>query len=160
MGRPLLEKLGFVEGARHEYSYDGAADVSPETVRALAGEIPRKFQRAGAADAPVEYDETWMVSRAPDGIWEGVRAAIDMLLDSDYEFVFEARDLLITYRGQRAAHARVGQKQVWIHVTQGGWAPPVIVATPEDCDDEENRMALAERFVRTRAAIDADLDEG
>jgi ATP-dependent helicase Lhr and Lhr-like helicase len=163
VGRPLLDKLGFVERARHEYFYDGQKDVPRDDMRALSSEIPREFERAGRADAPVEYDEAWMVSRAPDGIWEGVRAAIDMLreLTSDeYEFVFQARDLVIRYRGERAAYVRVGQKQAWVHVTHGGWVRPVIVATPEDCDDEENRLILAERFVRTRAAIDAKLDEG
>lgn len=163
VGRALLEKLGFVERARREYVYDGVSTPSPERLRALSSEIPARFERAGKAEAPVEYNEEWMIGRAPDGIWLGVRAAIDMLremLSDDYAFVFEARGLLITYRGERAAHVRVGQKQAWIHVSHSGWAPPVIVASPEDCDDEEARLTLSERFVRTRAAIDAKLDAG
>ena len=160
VGQPLLAKLGFTEGARREYFYTGQGAEADGLPPAHA-DIPRHFDRAGKADAPVEYDEAWMVSRAPDGIWEGVRAAIDMLreLTSDeYVFVFQARDMLVTYRGERAAYMRVGQKQAWIHVTHVGWVRPVIVATPEDCDDEENRLTLAERFVRTRAAIDAKLE--
>lgn len=163
VGRALLEKLGFVERTRREFVYDGLATPSPERLRALSKEIPAQFERAGKAEAPVEYNEEWMVGRAPDGLWLGVRAAIDMLremLSDEYTFVFGARNLTITYRGERAAYMRMGQKQVWIHVTHSGWVRPMIVATPEDCEDEEARLDLSDRFVRTRAAIDAKVAGG
>ena len=102
-----------------------------------------------------------MIDRAPKGIREGVRAAIDMLdemLSDECDFVYESRVLEMEYRGVCAAHMRVGQKQSWIYVTHQGWTPPMIVSSPEDCEDEDARRGILERFAKTRAAIDAKLD--
>ena len=161
--RYLLEKLGFIKNGRKGFIYDGVYKPDEQTIANAEREIPETFERAGKEKAPVEYDAEWIISRSDRRIRHKVRELIPMLeelLPKECEFVYYPRNFRIRYRGIQCINPRVGQKQIWLHITHRGWTPGVIINSDTDLNSSEFTSEILERFERTKQRIDSELDAG
>jgi ATP-dependent Lhr-like helicase len=159
--RHLLIKLGFTRGNRREFVYDGSYVPDEDTISDAEKEIPEVFERAGKEKAPVKYDAEWIISRSSKTIRGKVREIIPWLekqLPEQCEFVYHPRNFRILYRGVQCINPRIGQKQIWLHITHKGWTPGISIEPDTDLNSPELVSKIMGRFEKIRREIDSQLD--
>jgi len=93
-----------------------------------------------------------------------VRELIDVLreiLPDDLEFVYQARQLVIRYRGVGAIHPHIGQKKMRLGMSHQGWrawVPGIPVETHTDLRAGEFTSRILAGVAKTKRNIDARLD--
>jgi len=166
--RYLLTKLGFVEGKRKEFIYDGTYKPEEETIAQTEKEMPELFERAGKEKAPVKYDAKWIISRSLTEIKHKVRELIELLekiLPKEFELVYHPRNFTVHYKGVRCIHSHIQQKRIRLYVKHGESLykrhPAILILinpetnlnTPELISELLGRLEQARQWIDSKLAV-------
>ncbi len=107
---------------------------------------------------PVNYDKSWVVSRAAPLIRPKLAALLTFLeahITDEHRLIFDPSGFSVTYRGERCIWPYVQKKQFYLFITRKGWAPHIIVTLDTDLNGREFEDEFNGKLTQTMEGIDA-----
>jgi len=160
--RFLLQELGWLPLKKRALIYDGRQRAPHRSYLPEAGSIPAVFERLGKEDAPVKYDERWIVSRAPQstrGLFRQLLYLLEEVLPEECTFHYLATHCEVRYRDVKCLRPWPKQRSLDLIITQRAWTPPLKIELGADLDDPALRKKIVGRFDAVKAEVDAQLGE-
>ena len=155
MARILWEE-GFRFNGKKELVYPPSAEIEMEPDTDLL-DIYKPYY---SEEAPVEYNEDWVLSRSDEKIrakLEELFAVLNRHLPDECSYNYNLPLMIVQYREKRCAFIHIQRKQIRLHVSYHGWAPGLAVQPRTDLDDPQFIGKLFGRFQKVFDAIDVDL---
>jgi len=109
---------------------------------------------------PVDYDKSWVVSRAAPSIQPKLEELLTFLeanITDQQRLIYDQSGFRVTYRGERCIWPYVQKKQLYLFITRKGWAPHVIVTPDTDLNGREFNEEFNGKLTGTMETIDAYL---
>jgi hypothetical protein len=133
--------------------------------RGKKGKIPepctyREFLPYYEEPDPVDYDMSWVVSRATSLIQPKLKELLTFLeanLTDEQRLIFDQSGFRVTYRGEKCIWPYLQKKQFYLFITHKAWAPHLIVTPDTDLNGREFKDEFNGMLTGTMETIDAYL---
>ena len=155
MARVLWEE-GFRFNGKREIVYPPIAEIELEP-KCESRETYKPFY---SEEAPVEYNEAWVLSRSNEKIKAKLSELFDLLnrrLPKECTLNYSLPLMIALYRGKRCAFIHIQRRQIRVHISYRGWVPGISVQPKTDLQDAKFLAELNGQFQSVFDKIDEDI---